>query len=53
MSEVEMMWNELLERGVQEETLRVVTDINGNNKQAMYDILYSVFGDTSFQFEEE
>ena len=30
--------------GVSEQTLQVVTDINGYNEQAMKDILYSVTG---------
>ena len=36
------MWNTLLDLGVSEQTLQVVTDINGYNEQSMKDILYSV-----------
>lgn len=36
------MWDSLLDLGVSEQTLQVVTDINGYNEQSMKDILYSV-----------
>ena len=36
------MWDTLLEFGVSEQTLQVVTDINGYNEQSMKSILYSV-----------
>ena len=42
------MWDSLLEIGVSEQTLQVVTDINGYNKQSMKDILYSVTGYNDF-----
>ena len=42
------MWEILLELGVSEQTLQVVTDINGYNEQAMKDILYSVTGYNDF-----
>ena len=42
------MWDTLLEIGVSEQTLQVVTDINGYNEQAMKDILYSVTGSNDF-----
>lgn len=45
---IETMWNTLLEMGVSEETLRVVTDINGYNEETMEDILYACFGYRSF-----
>ena len=38
------MWDTLLDLGVSEQTLQVVTDINGYNEQAMKSILYSVTG---------
>ncbi|MCM1363023.1 MAG: hypothetical protein NC235_14170 [Clostridiales bacterium] len=49
------MWDYLLEEiGVSEETLQVVTDINGYSEQTMCDILYAVTGYHSFeQLEEE
>ena len=46
---VDEMWNTLLEMGVSEETLQVVTDINGYNEEAMCDILYSRFGYRDFE----
>ena len=42
------MWDTLLELGVSEQTLQVVTDINGYNEQAMKNILYSVTGYNDF-----
>lgn len=51
----EQMWNYLEEVvGVSEQTLQVVTDINGYNEQTMLDILYAVTGYRNFeQLEEE
>lgn len=51
----EQMWSYLEEVvGVSEQTLQVVTDINGYSEQTMLDILYVVTGYRSFdQFEEE
>lgn len=49
-----IMWDELIdEYGVSEQTMQVVTDINGYNEQTMYDILFAVAGETSFSWEEE
>ena len=42
------MWDTLLEIGVSEQTLQVVTDINGYNEQSMKDILYVVTGYRDF-----
>ena len=42
------MWDTLLDLGVSEQTLQVVTDINGYNEQSMKDILYSVTGYNDF-----
>ena len=42
------MWSTLLDLGVSEQTLKVVTDINGYNEQAMKNILYSVTGYNDF-----
>ena len=42
------MWDALLDLGVSEQTLQVVTDINGYNEQSMKDILYSVTGYKDF-----
>lgn len=44
----EEMWNMLIDMGVSEETLQIVTDINGYNQQTMEDILYAKFGYRSF-----
>ena len=42
------MWSTLLELGVSEQTLQVVTDINGYNERSMKSILYSVTGYNDF-----
>lgn len=42
------MWDTLLELGVSEETLQVVTYINGYNEEAMCAILYAKYGYRSF-----
>lgn len=42
------MWEKLLQMGVSEETLRIVTDINGYSEETMCDILYAAFGDNDF-----
>lgn len=48
------MWDKLQEIGVSEQTIRVVTDINGYNEQSMLDILYAVTGYRNFeQLKEE
>lgn len=52
--DIQTMWVILMEIGVSEQTLQVVTDINGYNEQSMLDILYSVTGYRSFeQMQEE
>lgn len=54
MHNVEQMHGLLLEMGVNEEVIDVVTSINGYNKTSMEDILFSKFGCRSFEqlFEE-
>lgn len=48
------MWNVLEMMGVSEETLQVVTSINGYSEETMEKILYAVFGYNSFdQLEGE
>ena len=42
------MWEKLLQMGVSEETLQIVTDINGYSEETMCDILYAAFGDSDF-----
>lgn len=51
----EQMWSYLEEVvGVSEQTLQVVTDINGYSEETMCDILYAVTGYRNFeQLEEE
>lgn len=39
--------------GVSEETLQVVTCINGWNEETMRDILFCQFGENTFEFETE
>lgn len=43
------MWDALLNLGVSEQTLQIVTDINGYNEQSMLDILYAATGNRSFE----
>ena len=40
----EQMWNKLREHGVSEETLQVVTDLNGYTKDTLEDVLWVCFG---------
>ena len=42
------MWDALIEAGVSEQTLQIVTDINGFSEETMEDILYAAFGLRSF-----
>lgn len=42
------MWNILLKMGICEQTLRVVTNINGYSEETMKDILYAEFGYRDF-----
>ena len=42
------MWDTLLEMGVSEQTLQIVTDINGYNEKTMKSILYCVTGYRDF-----
>lgn len=50
---IDNMWDELEQRGVSEETLQVVTNINGYNEDALRDILFAVFGENVFDLEDE
>ena len=38
------LWEILRENGVEEQTLQVVTDINGYNEDTLNDICYAMFG---------
>lgn len=46
---VEDMWNELFDMGVSEQTLQIVTDINGYSEETMLDILYAYTGYRNFE----
>lgn len=47
------MWDRLLEMGTSEETLQVVTSINGYNEETMLDILYAQYGYRNFDQLED
>ena len=50
----EQMWEVLSAYGVSDQTLQVVTDINGYSEETMVDILYAVTGYRNFdQLQEE
>lgn len=42
------MWDALLEMGVSEQTLQIVTNINGYNTETLKDVLYAHTGYRSF-----
>lgn len=42
------MWDALLTQGVSEQTLQIVTSINGYNRETMEDVLYAATGYRSF-----
>lgn len=51
---VDEMWDTLRDMyGVSEETLQIVTDINGYNTNTMEDVLYAVAGLNSFDQDED
>lgn len=45
---VQQIWERLEELGVSEQTLQIVTDINGYNEETMLDILYAHTGYRNF-----
>jgi hypothetical protein len=48
-ADVDAMWDELRDAyGVSEQTLQVVTSVNGYSRQTMEDVLYAVTGLRSF-----
>lgn len=51
--ELNEMWDKLMELGVSEQTLQIVTDINGYNKRTMHDVLYAFAGENTFEGEED
>lgn len=49
-----MMWDALMDMGVEEQTLKIVTAINGYSRKTMEDVLYAHTGYRTFdQLEEE
>lgn len=51
---IEKAWDTLLEMGVSEQTLQIVTSINGYNLETLDDILYAHAGYRSFdQLDDE
>lgn len=46
---IKEMWNKLLELGVSEQTLQIVTDINGYSTETLEDVLYSHTGYRNFE----
>jgi hypothetical protein len=51
---VDDMWDELVDAyGVSDETLQVVTAINGYSRQTMEDVLYAVAGLRSFDQDDD
>lgn len=40
----EELWDALLEQGVSEQALQIVTSINGYNRQTLLDVLYAYTG---------
>ena len=44
-----LMWEKLLEMGISEETLQIVTDINGYTEETLEAVLYVAFGERSFK----
>lgn len=45
---IEEMWDELVNLGVSEQTLRIVTAINGYTAETLEDVLYAHTGYRSF-----
>lgn len=46
---IDQAWDALIEIGISEQTLRVVTNINGYTLESMKDILFSEFGYRGFE----
>lgn len=48
------MWDKLEDLGVSEQTIQIVTDINGYSEETLLDILYAYTGYRSFdQLEDD
>lgn len=50
---IDEMWEELENLGVCEQTLQIITDINGYNEDTMLDVLYAHTGYRSFDQLED
>lgn len=48
MEQINRHWNILESLGVSEQTLQIVTDINGYNDNTLLDVLYAFTGERSF-----
>ena len=46
---LDKMWDTLLDLGVSDQTLKIVTAINGYTKETMKDVLYAHTGYRSFK----
>ncbi|MCM1328068.1 MAG: hypothetical protein NC253_01380 [Ruminococcus sp.] len=44
------MWETLENLGVSEQTLQIITSINGLNEQTMLDVLYAHTGERTFEY---
>lgn len=47
------MWERLEEMGVSEQTLQIVTGINGYNEETLLDVLYAFSGYRNFEQLED
>ena len=45
---IQTMWNILVEMGVEEQTLDIITDINGYSEETLCDVLYAYAGYRNF-----
>ena len=43
------IWDKLIDLGVCEQTLQIVTDINGYSKETLLDVLYAYSGYRNFE----
>ena len=50
---IEQMWERLSDMDVSEQTLQIVTDINGYSEETLLDILYAHTGYRNFEQLEE
>lgn len=45
---IQSMWNILVDMGVNEQTLDIITDINGYSEETLRDVLYAYAGYNDF-----